>query len=398
MNITINSDLDLSETLDVIKTISTIRKLGLPVSQLSELPDKIGEIKSLRELDLTNNNLTDLPESISNLDSLEVLKLEKNIIVYPEGTYEKLKRLNIKYLSIDKGLNDDELEKLKSMFPDAKIEETDRSVFDQQRMEEEMQHLKDSIRNEILEARLEEKDSVEDSVVVFIKPSSEFEVYSLAYLHFADIFDKIPQERDFDSLLFDERYHDTNYYNVYRRQLGIQNEFIHLKMVKPIVKGQVWFEFVEDDYLYSNHKELEPFNDMVWVVIQENSNRKYFKEYFVKNKAYSDFRLKYQSGKKNFILELKSNKGIEKLIVVPRFKNKDKGIESSQLSYSKRYIKYEELLNKKRYDFNKNLYREKINYTKSMARLIKKIWSDFSKMYFSEAEKKNVPKRMVGVS
>jgi len=387
LNITLNSGLDLEGSLNVIKGIKTIRKLGLPVNQISEVPENIGEIENLQELDLTDNNLIDLPNSISKLDSLTVLKLEKNIIVHPSGTYQKLNKLNIKYFSIDKGLSEEEITKLQVIFPEAKIEQIGDEKLNQARIDKEMQQLKDSLRVEIIRQRELLTDSaIKDSVVVFVKPLKGVKVFSMAYSHYLDVFKDMPITHDFDSLLFEERFRDTNYYNTHKRQKGLSYEFVNLKMIKPFEKSQIWFEFIEDGYFFRNYPELEAFNDMVWVVVGM-SDKKSFKETYIKNKSYSDFRLVYQSGDKNFKLVLKSSRGFEEFIVVPRFPNKGSKIEKNQTSYEKRNIKYLELLNKRKLEFNKTLFREKAKYRYNLIRIRNKTWNDFRKMYFSEAEK-----------
>jgi len=387
LNITLNSGLNLEESLNVLKGVKTIKKLGLPVNQLSEVPENIGEIENLQELDLTDNNLTDLPNSISKLDSLTTLKLEKNIIVHPSGTYQKLNKLNIKYLSIDKGLSDMDIDKLQTIFPEAKIEQINDEKLNQDKIDNEMRQLKDSLRVEIIKQRDLLSDSAkEDSVVVFIKPPKGVKVFSMAYTHYIDVFKDMPITHDFDSLLFEERFRDTNYYNTHKRQKGLSYEFVNLKMIKPFEKNQIWFEFIEDGYFYRNYPELEAFNDMVWVVVGM-SDKKAFKESYVKHKSFSDFRLVYQSGDKNFKMVLKSSRGFEEFIVVPRFPNKGSKIEKNQSSYEKRNIKYLELLNKRKLEFNKTLFREKAKYRYNLIRIRDKTWNDFRKMYFSQAEK-----------
>ncbi len=386
LNISLNSNINLKASLDVIKEIKMIQKLGLPVNQLSEIPPNIGELKNLKELNLFDNNLTDLPDEIADLDSLEILKVEKNIIVKSLDNYKKFGKLNIKYLSIDDNLSDEEFEKLKQIFPNAEIEQIEEKQFGEDQFKDELKLLKDSLYREVMNEREGGNGSL-DSPKVIRKVPKGVKILSKSYMHYAEIFDNLSVEVDFDSTLFQERFRDTNYYNVFPIQPGIAFEKVNLKMVKSKEKGQIWFEFIEDEYYFENHPEMDAFNDMVWVVVGNIGAVKSFKEEYVKDKSYSDFRLQYRSGKKNFILVLKSGRGFEKLTVFPRFPSKSSSVEKVQFSYEKRMLKYLEKLNKRNYEYNKELFRKKANYRYQLARVYKKAWEDFKKNYFCEEEK-----------
>lgn len=381
INISMNNMLDLSSTIEALSQCKYLQSISLPVNQISELPQNISLLSNLKELNLANNNLTDLPDEIGDLDSLQSISMQKNIIVSPLKTYEKLNPLNIHFLSIDE-ITEEELEILQSRFPDAEILQSKKPSLD---LYELHQQFKDSIAKEI-----NQKNTAQDEnpFVIEKRESIEIKVRSLAYLHYAESFDPITNA-DFkgDTLTFDERYLDTNYFNIYRRQNGLPFDFFELTVVKSDNKNTLWFDFKLTEYFYYNFPEYFAFNNMSWVVVNPKLDKQTFKQQFIKNKKYTDFRLAYNDIEKNFNLQLKTAGGFVEMTVIPKLKTRKKSTAEEQSSYEMRYIKYLESLNSRRLDFDKELKEKKSKYLLELRKIRTKAWSKFSELYLSEEER-----------
>jgi hypothetical protein len=374
LNISFNKSIQLKQSIDHIKLCKSLHTLALPVNELSELPENISQIKSLRELNLMNNNITDLPLTLADMDSLEVLYLAKNIIVDPIKTYNKLEKLNIKILSIDE-VNDAELKRIESMFPNTKIN---------QERQEEIVELEKHIQPSLTTTAEEPKKFQ----VIQKSQNTNIKTHSLAYTKYAHTFDPLQKPvQVMDSTLFDERFLDTNYYNVFRHQLGLDYDYFEVKPMRKTVKNQVWFEIKLTTYFYNNFPENKAFTGMVWAIVGNEYNRSEFVKAFVKDQKYTDYRLYYRSDLKNFTLRLKTQSGFKELTVVPRFENKEGSISSVQSSYEKRYVRYLENLDARRKKFNHDQYDRSIKYRMKVNKLNNQVWSDFKKKYFSEEEK-----------
>ena len=381
INISLNNVLNLQATIESLSQCPNLESVALPVNQISELPENIGKLTHLKELNLANNNLTDLPEGMKDLDSLESLAVQKNIIIGPVKAYEKLNTLNIKYLSID-AVTSEELEELKKLFPNAEIKQEERSNIE---LLELHTQIKDSIKSEVLANRTGDTES--ESYVIKKRESSGLKVYSLAYLQYANVFDPLIKKEAYrDSLLFDERFLDTNYYNVFRRQKGLSFDYFELKPARTNAKNEIAFDFKITEYFYTNFEEYFAFNEMVWLVVDNDLTKGEFKNQWIKKQQYTDFRLDYQSEFKNFVLTLKTASGSKTITVVPRFVGKKSSISLVQSSYEVRYLKYLEGLNKRRKYFNKQQYEKSVNYRLKINKLHDKAWEDFSKQYFSSDE------------
>lgn len=381
INISMNNMIDLAGSIEALSNCPNLTAVSLPVNQISEIPDNISLLKNLKELNLSNNNLTDLPNSMLDMENLENLYLEKNIILTPDKTYEKINPLNIKYLSIDE-VTEEELAVLRSRFPNAEILQSEKPTMD---IYEIHHQIKDSITKEILEQReLEEQDPY----VVKKRESLNLKAFSLAYLHYAKMFDPILNSTYFrDSLNFDERYLDTNYYNIYRRQPGIEYDGFYLKPIKGSKQDQIWFNFEITEYFYYHFPEYFAFNDMSWVLIDPQKSKKEVYQSLFKKRKFTDFRLYYNELEKHFILELKYKSSFEKITVIPRFNKNKHSASDEQSSYELRYVKYLELLNKRAHKFNKELKDKQNTFRLEMGKIQSKAWSEFSDLHLSKQEK-----------
>lgn len=380
INISMNNMLDLPSTIEALSECKHLEAVSLPVNQISEIPQNIGLLSNLKELNLANNNLTDLPDEIGELDSLQSFSVQKNIIVSPLKSYEKLNPLNINFLSIDE-ITDEELKILQARFPNAEILQSKKPSLDIYKLHEQF---KDSIAHEISQ----NKDQNEGSYVVEKRESIEVKAFSLAYLHYAESFDPITNtDYKGDSLTFDERYLDTNYFNTFRRQEGLPYDYFELVSVKSKDKNTIWFDFKLTEYFYYHFPEYFAFNNMSWVVVNPKADPKSFKKEFFHKIKYTDFRLAYNDVEKNFNLQLKSAHGFVDMTVIPKLKARKKSTAEEQSSYEMRYIKYLQGLNDRRLDFDKELKEKKSKYLLELRKIRTKAWSKFSELYLSDEER-----------
>jgi len=372
LNISFNKSIDLKQSIEHLKGCPSLQKLALPVNELSELPANISKLKQLRELNLMNNNLTDLPIELADMDSLEVLYLAKNIFVDPIKTYSKFEKLNIKILSIDE-VSESELERIQNFFPNTKVN---------QERQEDIEVLEKHTASAVQEQKKE------SYTVVQKREAYDVEVHSLAYTRYSATFDVLQKPlKVIDSTLFDERFLDTNYYNIFRRQKGLDYDFFELKLSNKAIKNQLWIAFDISTYFYNNFEEQKAFTSMVWAVVGNESSKSDFKKEYIKGIKYTDYRLFYRSDLKNFVLRLKTTSGFKELVVVPRFENKKGSISTVQSSYEIRYVRYLEHLDRRRSAFNKKQYDKTVSYRLKVNKLHSKAWEDFKKKYFSDVEK-----------
>lgn len=382
INISMNNMLDLSTTIESLSACKNLESISLPVNQISELPENINLLTNLKELNLANNNLTDLPDQIGELDSLESISMQKNIIVSPNKTFEKLDALNIKFLSIDE-ITPEELQILQARFPNAEILQTEKPSVDLYQLH---QKFKDSIAEEISTDKMVEPDN--NPYVVEKRESIELKTLSLAYLHYAETFDPITNANyKGDTLTFDERYLDTSYFNTYRRQEGLPFDYFELNLVKSENKNTVWFDFQITEYFYYHFPEYFAFNHMAWVLIDPKLDKKEFKNDYIKNQTYTDFRILYNDIEKNYNIELKTPDGYVRLTAIPKLKTKKKTTAEEQSSYEMRFIKYLETLNDRRLDFDKELKEKRSKYLIELRKIRTKAWNEFSDLYLSDIEK-----------
>lgn len=206
--ITDNDDFD---TKDLVKNISKLPKLtnlALPINQITELPENIGLLKQIEVLDISDNWITDLPDNISDMQNLKNIDVSGNIIINPLSSLGKLKSLNIRYISLDKGLTDDEKDKLTKLFPDAQITEITNNT-DEDTLNLALTDTLPSVGTTLPDLSTSTNSDTLEYGIINIEGET-FQVYSQAYLHYAAIFNSQYLQYNFDSLTFDERYNDTN--------------------------------------------------------------------------------------------------------------------------------------------------------------------------------------------
>ncbi len=382
-------NLDIGRSVENLAACKQLKYLGLPVNQICEIPTNIGLLKTIEVLDISNNVLIDLPESMALMTNLQSMNTEGNIFVNQVEALAKVGSLQIKYLSVDDNLSETDRNRLRQLFPNTVIEEkrTNNSGAD-------------TLINTVINTQ--DDDSI--SYGTFRLVQGEKIIYSDAYLHYADNFGRtLPS---FDSLLFDERYYDPFYTNVFRnsntpwllnwnsprlylwtkKQTGIKGKNIAFNFYMP---GQTYIQSVR-----LQNKELMAFRGMFWVYDGGLTKKEFKKKFVIKPRrngtvtnGIRDLRLQYDDLAESFTMDVKFINGTEKFIAHPVLEG-NANPESSKEQYYKRYYRYLNMLDSRRRKFNKKVLRDKLTYHKNFGKLFSVTWASFSQNYFSAQEKK----------
>ena len=392
--ITNNENLLLSETVETLKLSPALTELALPVNDITELPDNIGLLKQIKVLDLSNNYLTDLPDSIAGMSSLIQIRLEGNNLVDPITTTEKMKGLDIKYISLDKGLTADEMNRIKTIFPNCRIKETNVSVTSNKGSNNT---LKSDNSLNIPDIKIKSKISVTNDSVnygIFQLEQSDYAALSTAYLHYPALLRNQLLKVEFDSLLFDERYSDTNYCNITkinRNQLQQNSEtynYLNIELVKPKTRKEIWFKFNVGE----QNIEVNAFNKVPWIYSGELSLKK-FKKTYIKSgrkqqKYWRDIRFYYDDANKLFTIELKDINSFKQFTATPANLSSTITQETFQQKFPRLYASYCKALDRRRKRFHKNLFSNKMIVDRNYKKNKEILWTAFRDMYMSPEEKK----------
>jgi|GEM_PF-1101262 len=412
INIANNSKLNIEKAIDQLATLPNIEDVYLPVNSISELPNNITQLKNLKTLDISNNYLQDLPDGISELRKLEELSIEGNLIDDPSNSLAEAANINLKYLSLDDGLSDEEKKKLKELFPNAEIKEVNPNELEE--IEEEditseniIPLKKDSINNKKTETTpttTRENDITYGELSV---KKHDLKIYSQAYIHYPDVF-KIKRFSNFDSTMFEERFIDTTYANTVKIQFFNSNPLVYenLQITKyKGEKGEIWFNFngITSSWLNRNNPELNAFIGMSWVYAGNLTLDEFKKKYFYKEdykwykpskwayrnkwKLWTDVRITYNNEAQNFTIKLKDLKGFTEIIAYPRYRSLNRQLEESQKTYVKRYDRYSRTLDTRKRRFEKRNMRDKVKHEKSLIKADNKKWASFQKNYMSKEER-----------
>ncbi|MCW3102684.1 MAG: hypothetical protein JWO09_1124 [Bacteroidetes bacterium] len=122
-SITDNEAVDYSDLMEKLSALPLLKALSLEVNAITQLPPNIIKLKSLGKLNISNNYISGFPEKMQELKNLDSLQADGNLFVNYVDEYNKLKGLNISYLSVDGGLTEEEKAALLKLFPKVKIDE-----------------------------------------------------------------------------------------------------------------------------------------------------------------------------------------------------------------------------------------------------------------------------------
>ena len=353
LHISGNEALNYKHLIEHLKE-SNIEELSIPLNSLSDIPANIKELKKLKVLDIRKNYISELPNEISDLDSLTEFISEDNLFIDVNEELSKLKGLNIKYLSFDP-VKEKELEKIRSIFPKAKIER------------KESQFL-----------------SSEDGYLSIVDNGEPFDTTKISQIEncengikqYYSLFVRRNDYFNIDSLGFFERLSDTKYcYNdkvfadgtyegvrlMSHNKLFQRNDVNYPK--HKTKKGEIAFGICPNGNLYP---ELKAFNSMLWVYVGEKSKREFLKTY-IENKSWKDIFLEFDNSNQTFFVVLKGE-FLEKIPAYPRYINTRSSLNNAKLQYEKKFNIYERRLRLRSLRFNRELERDQV---KSKFRKIK---------------------------
>ncbi len=386
-----NENFNVEQSIPLLSRLLSLRELSLPVNQISDLPENVSMLDKLEVLDLSDNQLADLPNGMSGMDSLEVLNIEKNVLINPVKSLEKLKGLNIKYLSIDVGLTDRDREKLNKIFPKSKIVE----VIDTVSNDEEI------FTPEYFEMDSLTVDTSDIEYRTILVDGAKFQALSDAYLHYSVIFEQGNFKSTFDSLLFEERYLDTTYANIWKIQPWRTYNNIRLYLYKDGEKGEIWFDLhpyeKEKDvpnaepFIAKNNPELMIFLGLKWVYQGDLTKNQFIRKYIKTKNGYRywmDARVYYNEREKNFIIELKDQHGFTQIKAYLRNRSRAISLEKVQEAYEGYFEKYTKALDNRRKRFHKRLLKDKSAYDITLERSFITTWETFRKVYMCPEEQR----------
>ncbi|MEI7597289.1 MAG: leucine-rich repeat domain-containing protein [Bacteroidota bacterium] len=389
--ITNNEELDLYDAVSVFSKMSNLKYLGLPINEIMDLPKNIGKLNQVEVLDISNNYLLGLPSGMKNMNKLDTLYTEGNVFVSPSDDLNKLKSLNIKYISVDESTDSEALDKLYEIFPNSKIE----IKKEKEQTAKLPQVLPDSavfsIKNEL-------KDSTESPNIdygQFKMENTNVFIYSDAYARYASFYERDRVPATFDTLLFDQRFESLNYTNNFRTQPNINSGIRLLKLRRT--KKNIYFTFCYNPdmyYIAKSYKELTAYITVKWVYKGSLKKREFRRKYLTtryRSKYWRDVKIEASEDFKDFQIILKGEKKFDTIVCYPFLSSspeEDAGSVKLQKALLKRYFKYMNLRTK-RANYNNSmilgsykLYKDAIEKTRNAK------WISFQKLYMSPIEQK----------
>lgn len=388
--ITDNEDLDIENTVEILAQMPNLTYVGLPINQLLDLPDNIGKLNQIAVLDISNNYLDNLPGAMGKLKSLDTLNVEGNVLINPVDDLKSMRKLKIRYLTVDESLDNETLDKLKKIFPKSTIES--RPAIINPPKSDQVPVTTDSVVFE------PPKTPEVDTTTIygeFKVEKTSFKVYSDAYTHYADIFLK-NEPPPFDSTLFDQRFESLKYRNNKSVRLGSFGFIRLLKYDKKRLKG-CFTLFAPGDlvkYINENYKELSVYLGVKWKYL-DKMNRSQFKKKFLGTRSkpvyWNDIKIVPAPGFEYYNMVLKSDTGFTVLKCFPfvsRKPDKDWQSEKVRKSFLKRYLKYMKYRTRRAALFNRDLIKEKTDYETALRNDLNGRWLSFQQMYMAPDERK----------
>lgn len=389
-----SNQLDYAGFVEHLSRLPNLTVLSIAVNYITELPKNIDRLRALQVLDVSNNNLTELPDEISSLKAINNLSIQGNLLIDPAADLEKLKDNNIQYLSLDKEISGEELEKIRKMFPAAQID------FPISKEDKEAG-----------EARLLAEKKAEEPPVRNgeLKVRKEAVILSAAYQLYPILFQGIVY--NYDTLNFEERYHDLRYQNVYQRVNRVAEPFVTLHFRKYLMffekagkRNETWFRFSADQNTSLNFPELRAFGGMYWVY-KGPLTKKQFKKAYLENRKevveigwfgqtkkrkrrrairWNDIRVDFDKNNSLFKIEVKTDTGFAAFTAYPVVTGIP--IERSQQTYYRRYQMYDRVLTRRRQRFKGGQATSRARYDLNFKRMKDYAWKELQ-LRMSDDEK-----------
>ncbi len=380
-----NPVLDAEGTIASLTRLDQLEALSLPINNINAIPPNIGRLSGVEKLDVTGNELADLPAELQELKGLEDLSIEGNYILDPVPVLKKIRDLNIRDLSLDK-LTPKELEQVKQMFPDADVEEKE---------------LDEGYPEDTLFGK-EKADKTKKEYGEFKVSKDKIEAYSMAYLRYPTVMKRALMDPGFDSTLFEERFRDTAYANLYRWQRRFTRDYItRVYFHESTRDGSIYFDLRPGDkdvmgvklspygsysnFLKDRNKEIRAFQRMKWSY-NGPMNEEAFRAKF-DTMRYSDLRIRYRAADKDFDMILKYRGGYDTIPALPVYKFAPEDLSRARKRYEKLHKRYMRFLERRKARFNSRIIKKKERYKENLAERKQDAWEDFRDNYLSKKEK-----------
>ncbi|MDQ3190575.1 MAG: leucine-rich repeat domain-containing protein [Bacteroidota bacterium] len=344
LNITGSSELNYENLVEQLIKLPNLKVLALPVNFLSELPQNIINLKALEVLDVSNNSLLELPSEASSLKKLNSLSIQGNLIMDVAKELEKFANTNIKFLTLDKDISEQEKEQILKLFPGIEIYYVNEPEVDEKEITED----------------LKPEETVKTGN---LKIKKEFKILSTAYL----LFPSIVRDYNFDTLGINGRYLHPEYSNIYRRipnsQLNPGDVVLYRLKGSNVNKGkrkEIWFH-LPNSYGTTNkdYIELNAFRGMYWVY-KGGLSKKEFKKKYLK-KSWQDIRINQDQNNSGFTILLKSGASFESFFAYPII-NKEYPLEKNHEIYNTRFLSYQKALTRRMKKFHTKHVRDRKKY------------------------------------
>lgn len=393
-----NEQLDYESLVDELANLPGLTALQLPVNYITQLPTNITKLKSLQVLDVSNNVLTEMPQEVSALKAINNLSIQGNLLMNPVKDLEKFKGNDIRFLSLDKELSNDETDQIKKMFPNAKISFPEEEKDD-------ADALAQATPTPAKPSPVKEKQHSGE-----LRVKKETAILSMAYLGYPALFQGLSYV--FDTTTMEERYLDLKYTNVYQRALNVSpvpaSGSLYLRKSclsyeRPGKKSEKWFRIpVNDQLVAANYPELRAFSGMYWVYTGELSKKQFRKKFLQYRSRYdieimayglfkrkvpivwNDIRIEYDKNNSLFTIKLKGDTGFVQFNAYPVLYGV--ALEKSQQSYNRRFVLYQKNLQRRSQTFKRQQLRERNRYDMNYNRLQDYAWKELQ-LRMSDEEK-----------
>lgn len=226
--------------------------------------------------------------------------------------------------------------------------------------------------------------------------SKQLKAYSGAYIHYERIFAEL--KVDFDSSLFQERYLDTNYIDLRKRQnmcrgceiqetRTIQSSYQKIngkkKFLLEFPKGSVTPRYRPELEILSDTVEKKPWKRMGqyrFLIFRPSSYRWNNPDRFY----YSDYRLFYSPGEAKFTLQLKQLSGFTEWDV--RLAHASLDDEKAIEEHEDFFEDYFKTLQKTERKFNAEMEKRLSRHQRNLNKRQQQTWQSFRRIYFSPQE------------
>jgi hypothetical protein len=226
--------------------------------------------------------------------------------------------------------------------------------------------------------------------------SKQLKAYSGAYIHYERIFGEL--KVDFDSTLFQERYLDTNYIGLRKRQnmcRGCETQesrAIQSSYQKINGKKRFILEFPNGSVSPKRRPQLEMLSDTVekkpWKRMGQYRFLIFRPHRYQWNNPdrfyYSDYRLFYSPGEAKFTLQLKKLNGFVEWDV--RLANTSLDDEKAIEEHEDFFEDYFKILQKTERKFNAEMEKRLNRHQRNLNKRKQQSWQSFRRIYFSPEE------------